>query len=55
MSRQGFERSSLTAGERVTITYHPHRQAPFAGILMEIRRADGAVLKVNRPASLGGP
>jgi hypothetical protein len=55
MSGQGFTPESLTAGEAVTVTYHPHRSAPQAGILMEVRRADGSVLKVNRPASLGGP
>jgi|SRR5688572_32856485 len=55
MSGQGFTPESLAAGERVTITYHPHRSVPQAGILMEVRRADGSVLKVNRPASLGGP
>ena len=55
MSGQGFTPESLAAGEPVTITYHPHRSTPRAGILMEVRRADGSVLKVNRPASLGGP
>jgi hypothetical protein len=55
MSGQGFTPASLTAGEVVTITYHPHRSTAQAGILMEVRRADGSVLKVNRPASLGGP
>jgi hypothetical protein len=55
MSGQGFTPHSLAAGDSVTITYHPHRSTPRAGILMEVRRADGAVLKVNRPASLGGP
>jgi hypothetical protein len=55
MSGQGFTPESLTAGEAVTITYHPHRNRPQAGILMEVRRADGSVLKVNRPKSLGGP
>lgn len=55
MSGQGFAPESLAPGDAVTITYHPHRSTPRAGILMEVRRADGAVLKVNRPASLGGP
>lgn len=55
MSGQGFTPESLSAGEAVTVTYHPHRSTPLAGILMEVRRADGTVLKVNRPASLGGP
>jgi hypothetical protein len=55
MSGQGFTPESLAVGERVTVTYHPHRRTAAAGILMEVRRADGTVLKVNRPASLGGP
>jgi hypothetical protein len=55
MTGQGFTPESLAEGDRVTITYHPHRSTPSAGILMEVRRADGTVLKVNRPASLGGP
>jgi hypothetical protein len=55
MSDQGFTSESLQAGDAVAITYHPHRARARAGILMEVRRADGAVLKVNRPASLGGP
>ena len=55
MSGQGFTPGSLAAGEAVTIVYHPHRSTPQAGILMEVRRADGSVLKVNRPAALGGP
>lgn len=57
MEGQGWSSDSLTTGERVTVTYHPARRAggDYAAILMEVRRADGAVLKVNRPASLGGP
>lgn len=57
MEGQGFTAESLTKGERVTVTYHPARRAGgnYAAILMEVRRASGEVLKVNRPASLGGP
>lgn len=55
MSGQGFTPESLAEGEDVVITYHPHRARAQAGILMEVRRADGSVLKVNRPAALGGP
>jgi hypothetical protein len=55
MTGQGFTPASLAPGERVTVTYHPHRRTAAAGILMEVRRADGTLLKVNRPASLGGP
>lgn len=55
MSGQRFTPETLEPGDVVTIVYHPHRSRPQAGILMEVRRADGSVLKVNRPASLGGP
>ena len=55
MSDQGFLRDSFEVGEVVTVTFHPHRTTPQAGILMEVRNAVGDVIKVNRPASLGGP
>jgi hypothetical protein len=57
MEGQGWSPESLAAGEPVTVTYHPARRdgSDYAAILMEVRRANGAVLKVNRPASLGGP
>jgi hypothetical protein len=55
MSGQGFTPESLAEGDAVLITNHPHRGEAQAGILMEVRRADGSVLKVNRPAALGGP
>jgi hypothetical protein len=57
MEGQGFTSASLTAGETVTVTYHPARRTggDYAAILMEVRRADGTTLKVNRPARLGGP
>jgi hypothetical protein len=55
MSRQGWTAQSLAAGDRVAIVFHPRKDAPYAGILMEVRRDDGEVLKVNRPARLGGP
>lgn len=55
MTGQGWTPESLVRGERVTITYHPHRRTPKAGILMTVERANGEVLAVNRPAWLGGP
>jgi hypothetical protein len=55
MRGQGFTPESLAVGEPVRVTYHPHRSSERAGILMAVRRADGSVRKVNRPASLGGP
>lgn len=57
MEGQGWTPESLATGEAVTVTYHPARRegGDYAAILMEVRRANGAVLKVNRPASLGGP
>lgn len=55
MTGQGFAPESFRVGDPVTIELHPHRNQAQAGILMEVRRTDGTVLKVNRPASLGGP
>ena len=57
MSGQGWSPESLAPGEHITITYHPARSGDYEwdGILMEAARADGTVLKVNRPRSLGGP
>jgi hypothetical protein len=55
MTGQGWTPESLTRGEPVTIAFHPHRRTARAGILMTVTRANGDVLAVNRPASLGGP
>lgn len=55
MAAQGFTAGSYAAGDAVVVTIHPHRSASHAGILMEVRSADGSVRKVNRPAALGGP
>ena len=57
MEGQGWTPASLTAGEHVTVTFHPARRdgGDYAAILMEVRRESGEVLKVNRPARLGGP
>ena len=55
MSRQGFTPTSLESGEPIEIMFHPVKTGADAGILMEVRRANGEVLKVNRPARLGGP
>jgi hypothetical protein len=57
MQGQGWTSESLATGERVTVIYHPARDADaeYAAILMEVRRANGEVLKVNRPSWLGGP
>lgn len=55
MEGQGWSPESLTTGEAVEVMIHPKRNEPLAGILMEVARANGEVLKVNRPARLGGP
>jgi hypothetical protein len=57
MEAQGWTPESLKTGEAVTVTYHPARgvNGDYAAILMEVRRDSGEVLKVNRPARLGGP
>jgi hypothetical protein len=57
MEGQGWTPGSLEPGERVVVTYHPARRvgSEYAAILMEVRRENGELLKVNRPAHLGGP
>jgi hypothetical protein len=56
MEGQGWTPGSLATGETVTVTYHPARRAggAYAAILMQVRRADGQVLKVNRPRAWAG-
>jgi hypothetical protein len=55
MTGQGWTTTSLKSGEKVSIKFHPSRLEPKGGILMEVHQSDGKVLKVNRPARLGGP
>jgi hypothetical protein len=55
MSGQGWTPTSLRTGEKVSIKMHPSRIEALGGILMEVEQSDGKVLKVNRPARLGGP
>jgi hypothetical protein len=55
MTGQGWTTTSLKAGEKVSIRMHPSRVESRGGILMEVHQSDGKVLKVNRPARLGGP
>lgn len=57
MYGKGWTPESLEAGERVTITYHPTKVPGqgFDGVLMEVERGDGELLRVNRPGWLGGP
>jgi hypothetical protein len=55
MAGQGWSPTSLAAGEPVSIMFHPAKRQSNAGILMQVTRSDGEVLKVNRPARLGGP
>jgi hypothetical protein len=55
LTGQGWSPASLADGETVAIMYHPSRATANGGILMEVARSDGEVLKVNRPARLGGP
>ena len=55
MTGQGWSPESLAAGEAVVIVFHPSKSAANGGILMEVTRRNGEVLKVNRPARLGGP
>ncbi|HLF12054.1 MAG TPA: DUF6152 family protein [Gammaproteobacteria bacterium] len=55
MAGQGWSPESLATGEAVSITFHPLKEPANGGILMQVARGNGEVLKVNRPARLGGP
>ena len=55
MTGQGWSPESLAVGEAVSILFHPVKTPTNGGILMEVARSNGQLLKVNRPARLGGP
>lgn len=41
----GWKKTDLLAGEQVTVMFHPKRDGGPSGTLMEVRLADGRVLK----------
>ena len=44
LSRQGWSKRSLVAGEKITVTMHPLRDGTPGGSLVQIVRADGSVV-----------
>ena len=51
MARQGFDRKKVTAGVKVTVTYHPLRDGRNGGSFSKIVRADGEVLAGGGPVA----
>jgi len=47
--QRGWSRTTLTAGEEVTLVMYPSRRDPHAGLVKRIRRTGGEVLIVSRP------
>lgn len=41
----GWKKADLQAGDKVTVMFHPKRDGGPSGTLMEVRLADGRVLK----------
>lgn len=48
LSRQGWSKRSIVAGDKVTITFHPLRDGQPGGSLMKIVREDGTVVGENQ-------
>jgi hypothetical protein len=46
---RGWSKSTLTAGERVTLHMYPSRRDRRSGLVKRIQRASGEVLLVSRP------
>lgn len=53
MVREGFDRSKLNPGDKVTVTYHPLRDGRMGGSFMRIVKADGTVV-AGAPGSAAG-
>lgn len=49
LTRQGWKRSSLSAGERVTVRIAPLRNGHPGGLFLDLRKADGKVLDSGLP------
>lgn len=45
LARNGWKVSSIKAGERVRVTFYPLKSGDKGGLLIQIRRTDGTVLK----------
>jgi hypothetical protein len=46
---RGWSKSTLAAGERVTLHMYPSRREARSGLVKRIQRASGEVLVVSRP------
>jgi hypothetical protein len=49
LTRQGWRRSSLTAGDRITIRIAPLRNGHPGGLFLDLRKSDGTVLDSGLP------
>jgi hypothetical protein len=49
LTRQGWRRSSLKAGERITVRIAPLRNGHPGGLFLDARKADGTVLDSGLP------
>lgn len=49
MSRQGWKRTSVKAGERMKVTVHPLRDGSNGGSFVSAVKADGSVLRSAAP------
>lgn len=49
LTRQGWRRSSLKPGERVTLRIAPLRNGNPGGLFLDLRKADGTVLDSGLP------
>jgi hypothetical protein len=49
LTRQGWRRSSLKAGERVTVRIAPLRSGHPGGLFLDLRKPDGTVLDSGLP------
>lgn len=49
LTRQGWRRSSLKPGERITVRIAPLRNGNPGGLFLDLRKADGTVLDSGLP------
>ncbi|GAA0281595.1 hypothetical protein GCM10009127_23630 [Alteraurantiacibacter aestuarii] len=49
LTRQGWRRTSLRSGDRVTLRMSPLRNGEHGGLFLDLRKADGTVLDSGLP------
>ena len=54
LTRQGWRRTSLKAGERISVRIAPLRNGHTGGLFLDLRKADGRVLDSGLPKN-GAP